>query len=52
MGASARLRSRTGLSACIFFASSKKGYRFNPLRGWKTASVPFSGFEFLLGKNS
>jgi hypothetical protein len=23
----------TGLSACIFFACGKKGYRFNPLRG-------------------
>jgi hypothetical protein len=23
---------RTGLSACIFFACGKKGYRFNPLR--------------------
>jgi hypothetical protein len=23
---------RTGLYACIFFASGKKGYRFNPLR--------------------
>jgi hypothetical protein len=22
----------TGLSACIFFACGKKGYRFNPLR--------------------
>jgi hypothetical protein len=22
----------TGLSACIFFASGKKGYRFYPLR--------------------
>jgi hypothetical protein len=29
---------RTGLYACIFFASGKKGYRFNPLR------VPKSGF--------
>jgi hypothetical protein len=26
------LRGRTGLSACIFFAAGKKGYRFNPLR--------------------
>jgi hypothetical protein len=26
------LRGRTGLSACIFFACGKKGYRFNPLR--------------------
>jgi hypothetical protein len=25
-------RARTGLSACIFFASGKKGYRFYPLR--------------------
>jgi hypothetical protein len=25
-------RPGTGLSACIFFASGKKGYRFNPLR--------------------
>jgi hypothetical protein len=28
---------RTGLSACIFFACGKKGYRFNPLR------VPYRG---------
>jgi hypothetical protein len=28
---------RTGLSACIFFASGKKGYRFNPLRHWRIA---------------
>jgi hypothetical protein len=26
---------KTGLSACIFFASGKKGYRFYPLRGPK-----------------
>jgi hypothetical protein len=26
----------TGLSACIFFACGKKGYRFYPLRGPKT----------------
>jgi hypothetical protein len=42
----------TGLSACIFFASGKKGYRFNPLRCYKTASLPFYSFEFLRGKNS
>jgi hypothetical protein len=24
---------KTGLSACIFFACGKKGYRFYPLRG-------------------
>jgi hypothetical protein len=27
----------TGLSACIFFACGKKGYRFYPLRGQKIA---------------
>jgi hypothetical protein len=43
---------RTGLSACIFFACGKKGYRFNPLRCCKTASMPFYSFEFLRGKNS
>jgi hypothetical protein len=32
MGASGHVRGRTGLSACIFFACGKKGYRFNPLR--------------------
>jgi hypothetical protein len=37
-GASCRLRGRTGLYACIFFAFGKKGYRFNPLR------VPYRGF--------
>jgi hypothetical protein len=26
----------TGLSACIFFAGGKKGYRFYPLRGTYT----------------
>jgi hypothetical protein len=30
----------TGLYACIFFAYGKKGYRFNPLRCCKTASLP------------
>jgi hypothetical protein len=30
----------TGLSACIFFAAGKKGYRFYPLREPK----PFRGF--------
>jgi hypothetical protein len=43
---------RTGLSACIFFARGKKGYRSNPLRCGKTASLPFYRFEFLRGKNS
>jgi hypothetical protein len=28
-------RKKTGLSACIFFACGKKGYRFYPLRGRK-----------------
>jgi hypothetical protein len=42
----------TGLYACIFFACGKKGYRFNPLRYCKTASLPFYSFEFLQGKNS
>jgi hypothetical protein len=32
----------TGLSACIFFACGKKGYRFYPLR----ESKPQSGFDF------
>jgi hypothetical protein len=32
----------TGLSACIFFACGKKGYRFYPLREPK----PQSGFGF------
>jgi hypothetical protein len=32
MGASGHASGRTGLSACIFFAYGKKGYRFNPLR--------------------
>jgi hypothetical protein len=27
-----RFAPETGLSACIFFACDKKGYRFNPLR--------------------
>jgi hypothetical protein len=35
------LGARTGLYACIFFASGKKGYRSNPLRCFKTASLPF-----------
>jgi hypothetical protein len=43
---------RTGLYACIFFARGKKGYRFNPLRCCKTASMPFYSYEFLRGKNS
>jgi hypothetical protein len=34
---------RTGLSACIFFASGKKGYRFNPLR------VPCRAFSANIG---
>jgi hypothetical protein len=34
----------TGLSACIFFAAGKKGYRFYPLREPK----PLHGFGFLL----
>jgi hypothetical protein len=33
---------KTGLSACIFFASGKKGYRFYPLREPK----PLRGFGF------
>jgi hypothetical protein len=45
-----RLRRGTGLYACIFFASGKKGYRFNPLRCCKTASMPFYSFEFLRAK--
>jgi hypothetical protein len=32
LGASLPQAERTGLSACIFFACGKKGYRFNPLR--------------------
>jgi hypothetical protein len=28
------LPQKTGLSACIFFAYGKKGYRFYPLRGY------------------
>jgi hypothetical protein len=40
----------TGLYACIFFAFGKKGYRSNPLRCCKTASLPFYSFEFLLRK--
>jgi hypothetical protein len=43
---------KTGLSACIFFAYGKKGYRFYPLRCLKTASVPFLSCEFLRSKNS
>jgi hypothetical protein len=43
---------RTGLYACIFIASGKKGYRFNPLRCCKTASLPFYSFEFLPDRNS
>jgi hypothetical protein len=43
LGASGHLRGRTGLSACIFFATGKKGYRFNPLRCPETASLPFLG---------
>jgi hypothetical protein len=31
----------TGLSACIFFAIGKKGYRFYPLRGRKPAAFAF-----------
>jgi hypothetical protein len=37
---------RTGLSACIFFASGKKGYRFYPLR------VPKSGIPAGFGHRS
>jgi hypothetical protein len=36
LGASGHLCGRTGLSACIFFAAGKKGYRFNPLRVLKS----------------
>jgi hypothetical protein len=33
---------KTGLSACIFFARGKKGYRFYPLRGPNREAVwPF-----------
>jgi hypothetical protein len=42
----------TGLYACIFFACGTKGYRVNPVRCCKTASMPFYSFEFLQGKNS
>jgi hypothetical protein len=42
LGASGHLRGRTGLSACIFFACGKKGYRFNPLREPK----PLCGFGY------
>jgi hypothetical protein len=45
------LPQKTGLSACIFFACGKKGYRCNPLREPK----PRSGFgfaEFALRANS
>jgi hypothetical protein len=31
---------KTGLSACIFFACGKKGYRFYPLRVEPAASLP------------
>jgi hypothetical protein len=30
---------KTGLSACIFFACGKKGYRFYPLRGSNCVAV-------------
>jgi hypothetical protein len=43
---------KTGLSACIFFACGKKGYRFYPLRCSKMASLPFLSYEFLFRKNS
>jgi hypothetical protein len=33
MGAFPAQAPETGLSACIFFACGKKGYRFYPLRG-------------------
>jgi hypothetical protein len=33
---------KTGLSACIFFAYGKKGYRSYPLR----ESKPLRGFDF------
>jgi hypothetical protein len=33
MGAFPAQAPETGLSACIFFAGGKKGYRFYPLRG-------------------
>jgi hypothetical protein len=36
------LAPETGLSACIFFACGKKGYRFYPLREPK----PLRGFGF------
>jgi hypothetical protein len=35
---------RTGLSACIFFARGKKGYRSNPLRvPWASLFPPIQG---------
>jgi hypothetical protein len=34
---------RTGLYACIFFASGKKGYRSNPLRVPKSGVLPDFG---------
>jgi hypothetical protein len=39
---------RTGLSACIFFASGKKGYRFNPLRVPKSGVLPDFGIGVCL----
>jgi hypothetical protein len=41
LGASGHLRGRTGLSACIFFACGKKGYRSYPLRGRKPVAFAF-----------
>jgi hypothetical protein len=36
----------TGLSACIFFAFGKKGYRFYPLRGRKRRRTTTEDTEF------
>jgi hypothetical protein len=41
-----------GLSACIFFACGKKGYRCNPLRCSKTASVPFLSCKFFASQKT
>jgi hypothetical protein len=50
MGAFPAYRPGTGLSACIFFACGKKGYRSYPLRGRTPAefalSKPLRGFDF------
>jgi hypothetical protein len=43
---------KTGLSACIFFACGKKGYRFYPLRCPETASMPFLGCKFFASQKT